>query len=172
MTTGEIGDILAKLNAGLNMASFVLVLAGYVQIKRKRRASHETFMKLAFVTSATFLVSYLVRYGLTGSHHLAAGGWVKAGYLALLVSHMFLAAVTVPLVLRTLFLARGARFGEHRKIAKVTFPIWAYVSVTGVIVYAVLYHLVGTVETTKTPPQAGEARLTDPVAASTVPAPR
>ena len=90
--------------------------------------------------------SYLTRYALTGTHHLAAGGWVKAAYLTLLFSHMILAAATVPLVLRSLFLAHKKRFAEHRKIVRWTFPIWLYVSITGVVVYVVLYHVVGTVE--------------------------
>jgi putative membrane protein len=146
VTLAQIGDALALVNAGLNLASFGLVVAGYVQIKRKNRKAHETCMKAAFFTSATFLVSYLTRYALTGAHHLASSGWVKVGYLVLLFSHMTLAVLTVPLVLRSLFLARGARFVEHKRIAKVTFPIWVYVSATGVLVYAILYHIVGTVD--------------------------
>lgn len=146
MTPTALGDLLARLNALLNTSSFCLLLAGYVQIRRKRIPSHERCMKLAFVTSALFLISYLARYAITGAHHLAAGGWVKAAYLAMLMSHMVLATATVPLVLRTLFLARNERFVEHRRIARVTLPIWAYVSITGVTVYAVLYHVVGTVE--------------------------
>jgi putative membrane protein len=156
----QIGNLLAPVNAVLNASSFVLLVAGYVQIKKKRRKAHETCMKLAFLTSAVFLASYLTRYALTGTHHIAAGGWVKAGYLILLFSHMVLAAATVPLVFRTLFLARAARFAEHRRIARVTFPIWVYVSLTGVLVYAILYHLVGTV------PEG--PRLTDPPPASSV----
>lgn len=146
MTATEIGDVLARVNAGLNMASFVFLVLGFVHIKNKRRKQHETMMKAAFVASGVFLASYLTRYALTGAHHINATGWVKAGYLILLFSHMVLAGITVPLVFRTLFLARKQRFAEHRKIAKITFPIWAYVSVTGVLVYAILYHLVGTVD--------------------------
>lgn len=121
-------------------------MTGYVQIKRKNPKAHELCMKLAFLTSALFLVSYVCRYLLTGAHHLNAGGWVKAVYLAILFSHMVLAAATVPLVLRTLFLARRGRFAEHRRIARVTFPVWVYVSLTGVVVYALLYHVVGTID--------------------------
>ncbi len=121
-------------------------MAGYVFIKKKRRAAHARCMKLAFLSSVAFLVSYLTRYALSGAHHIDAGGWVKTVYYVILFSHMALAAATVPLVLRTLYLARGERFVEHRRIARVTFPIWTYVSITGVIVYALLYHVVGTVE--------------------------
>jgi putative membrane protein len=146
MSAVVIGDALARLNAGLNSASFLLLVGGLVQIKRRRRQAHEACMKLAFLTSALFLVSYLTRYALTGAHHLAAGGWVKAVYFTILFSHMALAVATVPLVLRTLFLARRGRFAEHRRIARITYPIWTYVSLTGVVVYALLYHVVGTVD--------------------------
>ncbi len=146
MTAVEVGDVLARVNAGLNSASFVFLIAGYVQIKNKRPKVHETCMKLAFWASALFLASYLTRYALTGAHHINATGWVKWTYLGILFSHMALAAATVPLVFRTLYLARNKRFEEHRKIAKITFPIWAYVSITGVVVYALLYHVVGTVD--------------------------
>jgi putative membrane protein len=98
-------------------------------------------MQGAFVTSTIFLVCYLTRVYLTGTHRFPGAGWMKAVYLAILFSHMVLAVVTVPLVLRTLYLARASRFAEHRKIAKFTFPVWMYVSVTGVIVYVMLYHL-------------------------------
>jgi uncharacterized membrane protein YozB (DUF420 family) len=146
MTVTDVGDALARLNAGLNMASFVLLTVGFVQIKRKRIEAHRTCMQLAFLTSTVFLASYLTRFALTGAHHLAAGGWVKVAYLVLLFGHMALAAATVPLALRTLYLGRKSRFVDHRKIARYTFPIWAIVSITGVIVYALLYHVIGTVE--------------------------
>jgi putative membrane protein len=143
MTLVEIGDALARVNAALNLTSFVLLIAGYVQIRNKRRKAHETCMKLAFLASAVFLVGYLTRFALTGAHHINADGWVKATYLAILFSHMVLAVATVPLVFRTLFLARAGRFAEHRRIARITFPIWVYVSSTGVLVYALLYHVIG-----------------------------
>jgi uncharacterized membrane protein YozB (DUF420 family) len=181
MTAPEIADVLARLNAGLNTASFVLLVTGFVQIKKKRRAAHETCMKLAFLTSALFLVGYLTRYGLTGAHHLAAGGWVKAVYYTILFSHMILAAATVPLVLRTLYLARKGRFADHRRIARITFPIWTYVSITGVVVYVMLYHAVGTVEShalhggapfaPEVPSAPAEARLTEPARDPRLPPP-
>ena len=141
MTLEAIGNFLARVNAGLNFSSFVLLLAGFVQIKRKRTKEHERYMKLAFLTSALFLVSYLTRFALTGSHRFAGAGVLRTVYFAVLFSHMVLAVVVVPLVLRSLFLARRKRFAEHRKIAKVTYPVWLYVSVTGVLVYVMLYHL-------------------------------
>src|SRR5205807_4929295 len=97
----------------------------------KKIPLHRFAMQGAFVTSTVFLVCYLTRFYLTGAHHFPGGGILKVVYLAILFSHMVLAVLTVPLVLRTLFLARAARFVEHRKIAKITFPVWMYVSVTG-----------------------------------------
>jgi protein SCO1/2 len=141
-----LGDALARLNAGLNSASFLLLVLGWLSIRAGHRERHRVLMQLAFATSTLFLVSYLVRYALTGTHHLNATGGVKAFYLALLFSHMILAAATVPLVLRALFLAYKKRFAEHRKIARITAPIWTYVSLTGVLVYVLLYHVIGTVE--------------------------
>lgn len=147
----QIGDVLARLNAGLNTASFILLVLGWLNIRQKRIERHRKLMSAAFITSALFLICYLTRFALTGAHHIAATGWVKATYLALLFSHMVLAALAVPFILRALFLALKGRFAEHRKIARVTFPIWAYVSLTGVVVYALLYHVVGTVETHAAP---------------------
>jgi uncharacterized membrane protein YozB (DUF420 family) len=143
MTHAEIGEALARVNAGLNSASFLLLAFGFIQIKKKRVDLHRKAMKLAVTASVLFLVGYVTRASLTGTHQLAATGWVKAVYLAILFSHMILAAVNVPLVVRTFFLASRGRFTEHRRIARVTFPIWAYVSITGVIVYVMLYHAVG-----------------------------
>ena len=146
MNAAALGDALARLNAGLNSLSFLLLVGGWLAIRARKIERHKALMRAAFITSALFLVSYLARFALTGSHHIAASGWVKGSYLALLFSHMILAAVTVPLVLRALFLAYKQRFDEHRKIARITAPIWTYVSFTGVLVYVVLYHVVGTVE--------------------------
>jgi len=156
MNAAQIGDVLARLNAGLNSASFLLLVLGWISVRQKRVERHRKLMGAAFLTSALFLISYLTRYAMTGAHHIAATGWVKAAYLALLFTHMILAAVVVPLILRALFLALKGRFAEHRKIARVTFPIWAYVSLTGVVVYALLYHVVGTAEAR---PEAHAARV-------------
>jgi putative membrane protein len=134
-------DVLPSVNATLNATSAVLLFVGWRAIREKRIAVHRFAMQAAFVTSAIFLVSYLTRFYLTGAHRFPGAGWLKVAYLAILFSHMVLAVVTVPLVLRTLYLARASRFVEHRKIAKFTFPVWMYVSVTGVIVYVMLYHV-------------------------------
>ena len=147
-----IGGVLAPINACLNFLALMLLLIGYRHVRsakhapdaverQRRLAAHERAMKLAFLTSAVFLVSYLTRFYLTGSHRFPGTSLVRVFYLVILFSHMVLAAATVPLVLRTLFLARGKRYGDHRRIARWTFPIWLYVSVTGVVVYVLLYHV-------------------------------
>ncbi len=141
MTSEQIGNALAPINALLNSTSTVLLLVGYVAVKRRKIPVHRASMIGAFVASCVFLVGYLSRFALTGSHRFPDVGWVRTVYLAILISHMLLAIVTVPLVLRTLFLASRKRFEEHRKIARITYPIWLYVSFTGVVVYVMLYHL-------------------------------
>ncbi len=141
MTPHQIGDALAPINALLNSTSTVLLILGFVAIRRKKIPFHRACMVGAFSASCVFLIGYLTRFALTGSHTFPQLGWVRSLYLAILFSHMILAVVTVPLVLYTLFLAFKKRFEKHRKIARVTYPIWLYVSFTGVIVYVMLYHL-------------------------------
>ena len=134
-------DVLPSINATLNGTSAVLLFVGWRAIKTKKLSLHRFAMQGAFVTSTIFLVCYLTRFYLTGAHHFPGDGWLKVLYLSILFSHMVLAVATVPLVLRTLYLARASRFVEHRKIARFTFPVWMYVSVTGVVVYVMLYHV-------------------------------
>lgn len=141
MTPEQIGNALAPINALLNSTSTVLLLVGYVAVRRKKVAAHRASMIGAFGASSVFLAGYLTRFALTGSHSFPDLGWIRALYLTILISHMILAVATVPLVFRTLFLAHRKRFVEHRKIAKITYPIWLYVSFTGVIVYLMLYQL-------------------------------
>jgi putative membrane protein len=136
-----LGDNLALVNAVLNGTSACLIVAGRVAIANGKRTVHRGLMLGALATSATFLVSYLTRVALTGTHVDPHVGLVHAVYLAILVTHMILAMAVVPMVLRTLWLAWKGRFESHRKLARVTFPIWLYVSVTGVVVYVMLYHL-------------------------------
>jgi putative membrane protein len=137
----SVGEVLPAVNATLNGTSAILLFVGWNAVKKKQVALHRFTMQAAFVTSTIFLVCYLTRVYLTGTHRFPGDGWLKTTYLVILFSHMILAVATVPLVLRTLFLARASRFKEHRKIARVTFPVWMYVSVTGVVVYVMLYHL-------------------------------
>jgi putative membrane protein len=134
-------DALPSINATLNGASALWIVLGYRSIKQKNIALHRFSMQAAFVTSTVFLVCYLTRVYLTGTHRYPGSGVMKAVYLAILLTHTVLAMVTVPLVLRSLFLARRARFAEHRRIARYSLPVWLYVSVTGVVVYLMLYQL-------------------------------
>jgi putative membrane protein len=141
MTIASIGEALAHGNAILNATSATLVLAGVAAIRAGKRDVHRRRMQTAFLVSAAFLASYLTRAALTGVHRFPVEGWIKTAYLTLLGSHTILAAICLPLVLRTLWLGRKGRYEQHRKIARWTYPIWAYVSVTGVIIYGMLYHL-------------------------------
>jgi putative membrane protein len=136
-----LSEILPSVNATLNATSAAFLLTGFVAIRTRRIALHRFAMQGAFVASSVFLVCYLTRAYLTGTHHFPGSGWLKVAYFGVLFSHMLLAMATLPLVLRTLFLARRSRFPEHRRIAKYTWPVWMYVSVTGVLVYFMLYHL-------------------------------
>jgi putative membrane protein len=137
----SLGDVLPSVNATLNGASALWIVLGYRSIKKKNIALHRFAMQAAFVTSTIFLICYLTRVYLTGTHRYPGSGWPKTLYLAILLTHTTLAVATVPLVLRSLFLARNGRFIEHRKIARYSLPVWLYVSVTGVVVYLMLYQL-------------------------------
>jgi putative membrane protein len=134
---------LPTVNAALNALAFVLLTLGYAAIRRGARERHRRLMLAACAASALFLVSYLTRVALTGTHRFPAGGALRAAYLAILGSHTLLAAPVLPLVLRALFLALRGRFPAHRRIARATLPVWLYVSVTGVVVYVLLYHVAG-----------------------------
>jgi putative membrane protein len=136
-------ELLPKINACLNGSSGLLLLGGVRAIKRGQRNVHERFVLSAVAASALFLVGYLTRVALQGTHRFAGQGLLRAAYFVILISHMILAVVVVPLVVRLLYLARRERFSEHRRLARLTFPIWMYVSVTGVIVYVMLYHFPG-----------------------------
>jgi len=138
----ELALVLPTLNAVLNGASGAFLAAGLWAIKRGRRALHRRLMLGAFASSTLFLASYLVRFALTGVHRYPAEGLSKVVYLAILTSHTLLAAAVVPLALRTLCLSLfRRRFEAHRRIARWTLPVWLYVSVTGVVIYLMLYHL-------------------------------
>lgn len=134
---------LPLLNAWLNGTSAVLLVAGLIAIKAQRTVLHERLMKLAFIVSAAFLASYLyyhfVVLPLGGPTKFNRDGWIKPAYYVLLITHVVLAIVNLPLALRVLWLAHAERWVEHKKLAKLTFPIWLYVSVTGVLVYLALY---------------------------------
>lgn len=143
MDVQALGNLIAPLNAVLNLTATCFLLVGYIQIRRKRVAKHRKAMLGAVTASALFLVFYVLRFSLTGTHTFAGTGAARVVYLAILFSHMVLAVVIVPLILRLLYLAGKERFMEHRRLARWTYPAWLYVSVTGIVVYVMLYHLYG-----------------------------
>jgi len=132
--------IFPVINASLNGASTVLLLVGRWFISQRRIAAHRATMITAVITSALFLTSYLYYHAHVGSVHFQGTGWSRPLYFTLLISHVLLAIVIVPMVLITLTRALRERFDRHRAIARWTFPLWLYVSVTGVLVYFMLYH--------------------------------
>lgn len=129
---------LAPLEAVLNASSAVALLVGLRFIKQGKIAAHRNAMISAFVFSALFLVAYIVHHALRGDMIFAGHGAIRVTYLAILISHIILSAVALPLILITFFFSLSGRFAQHRKIAKITYPMWLYVSVTGVVVYAML----------------------------------
>jgi putative membrane protein len=137
-----LAEALPSWNAAMNAVSATALFSGWVAIRRGNWQLHWKLMTAAFAASALFLAGYLTRIALTGVHRFPLQGPVRTFYYLLLGSHTVLAVVALPLVLRTIWLSAVKRsFDRHKRIAVVTFPIWAYVSVTGVIVYVMLYHL-------------------------------
>ncbi len=132
---------LPTVNALLNGTSACLLLAGYIRIRRGDRTGHRAFMPAAVLASSLFLTSYLVYHAHAGSVHFLGQGWIRPVYFSILITHTLLAATVLPLVLVTVWRALKQRFDRHRRIARWTFPIWLYVSVTGVVVYMMLYHI-------------------------------
>ena len=130
---------LPAVNATLNFTAAVLIAIGFYFIRQKNIHAHKVCMISALVVSAVFLTSYLVYHYNVGSVRFTKQGWIRNVYLPLLITHTVLAALVLPMVLRTAFLAFKGRWASHVRIARWTFPIWAYVSVTGVIVYLMLY---------------------------------
>jgi len=133
--------IFPVINATLNGASAVLLLVGRTLIKRKQIAAHKKVMITTVVTSSLFLISYLYYHAHVGSVHFQGQGWSRPVYFTILVSHTILAATIVPLVIITLSRGLSSKFDKHRAIARWTYPLWLYVSVTGVVIYFMLYHL-------------------------------
>ena len=134
-------SIFPAINATLNGLNAVLLLTGWSFIKRGRRDVHRAFMLAALASSTLFLISYLYYHLHVGSVHFRGVGWSRPIYFTILISHTILAAAIVPLVIITLSRALRERFDRHRAIARWTFPLWLYVSVTGVVIYFMLYHL-------------------------------
>jgi putative membrane protein len=129
---------LPAANAVLNSLSAICLLCGYINIRRGKRDIHMRFMLAAVTFSALFLVSYITYHYFHGDTKFPGQGWVRPVYFALLISHIGLSIVALPLVFATLWYASRSQFQFHKKVSRWTFPIWLYVSVTGVIVYLVL----------------------------------
>ena len=132
---------LPAVNATLNGISFAFLLSGYLFIRRNRRDAHRNCMIGALVMSALFLTSYVIYHLNVGSVPFRGTGWIRTVYFAILIPHVILAAAIVPMVLITVWRAWSKRFDKHRRIARWTLPLWMFVSITGVIVYVMLYQM-------------------------------
>jgi putative membrane protein len=131
----------AALNASLNGISAVLLTCGYLAIRARKIAVHKAFMVAAFLTSTAFLISYVAYHYRVGHVAFQGQGWIRPVYFTLLLTHTVLAAVIVPMIIITLRRAWIEKFDKHRIIARWTLPLWLYVSVTGVIVYLMVYQV-------------------------------
>ena len=129
------------VNASLNATSGVLLIIGWFLIRARRIDLHRRVMIAAFVASSLFLVCYVIYHAQVGSVRFTRQGFVRPLYFSILITHVTLAAVVLPLAIVTLSRGLKARYARHRTIARWTLPIWLYVSVTGVVVYVMLYHL-------------------------------
>jgi uncharacterized membrane protein YozB (DUF420 family) len=132
---------LPSVNATLNATSAVLLIVGYYYIRQRRRQAHRACMLAAFSVSALFLVSYIIYHFHVGTTRFLGQGWIRPVYFALLLYHTVLAAAVPFLALLTLSRALRQQFDRHRAIARWTLPVWLYVSVTGVVIYWLLYHV-------------------------------
>jgi putative membrane protein len=139
-TSGTPG-VLATVNAILNGGTACFLLTGYVFIRRRNIKAHRACMLTAFALSSLFLVTYLLHHAQVGSVPFQHDGWIRGVYYAVLIPHVILAAAIVPLALFTIYRGWTGRIEKHRKIARWTLPLWLYVSVSGVTVYLMLYHL-------------------------------
>jgi putative membrane protein len=133
--------LLPAVNATLNGISTIFLAVGWMFIRRRDMARHRLCMLAAFATSALFLTSYVVYHANVGSVAFRGQGWIRTLYFLILITHIILAAVILPLALMTLSRALSRRFDRHRRIARWTLPIWLYVSVTGVVIYVMLYRM-------------------------------
>ena len=132
---------LPALNASLNATAAVFLVAGYILIKRGRRDLHKKCMLAALAASSAFLTSYVIYHAHVGSRPFPGQGTIRVVYFAILITHVVLAATVLPLALTTAARGLRAQYPRHVKIARWTFPIWLYVSVTGVVIYVMLYRL-------------------------------
>ena len=134
-------SVLPAVNATLNATSGIFLLTGYVLIKQRRINAHRNAMLAAFTSSTLFLISYLVYHYHVGSHPFGGQGIIRPIYFTILISHVILAVVILPFIISTLTKGLRAQYVRHKRVAKWTFPLWMYVSVTGVVVYVMLYQI-------------------------------
>ena len=134
-------SILPEVNASLNGVTGILISIGYLLIRRGKVKAHKACMISACVLAACFLVSYLVHHAQVGSVPFQGTGVLRTVYFIILIPHVLLAAAVVPLALTTVWRAAKGRYEAHKRIARITFPVWLYVSVSGVAVYVMLYHV-------------------------------
>lgn len=132
---------LATVNAALNLTSATLLTIGYVNIRRGRQETHRRFMLAALTSSALFLISYLIYHYTVGSVPYPRQDWTRPVYFAILIPHVLLAALMVPFILVAVRHALKQRFEKHRRIMRWVWPVWMFVSVSGIVVYLMLYHL-------------------------------
>ena len=132
---------LPALNATLNGAAAILLALGYGFIRNRKRTAHKWCMLGALLVSALFLTSYVIYHAKVGSKPFGGTGAIRYVYFSILITHVVLAAAIVPLVVMTVWRALSGRFAEHRRIARITWPLWMYVSVTGVVIYLMLYKM-------------------------------
>ncbi|MEO5331352.1 MAG: DUF420 domain-containing protein [Magnetococcus sp. YQC-5] len=141
----ELIPILPHVQAALNLTSAIFLLRAYRAIRRDDRASHQHHMMTAVMVSAVFLVSYLIYHAAVGNVKFAGVGWIRPIYFTILVSHVLLATVSLPMIFMTLRRAPwqlpGATCEPHRRIARLTLPVWLYVSLSGLVVYALAFHI-------------------------------
>ena len=131
-------SILPTVNASINTITFVLLIIGYILIINKKRELHQNVMLIAFGFSALFLISYIIYHWFKSGPKLYNGDFTTIYYI-ILISHIILAAIIIPLALLTLYRGWMSQLGKHKRIARITFPIWIYVSFTGVLIYWMLY---------------------------------
>jgi len=134
-------SVLPAVNATLNATSGVFLLTGYVLIKRRQITAHRNTMLAAFTSSTLFLISYVVYHYHAGSRPFLGQGPIRVVYFGILISHVILAIVILPFIISTLTKGLRGQYARHKRVAKWTFPLWMYVSVTGVIVYLMLYQM-------------------------------
>jgi uncharacterized membrane protein YozB (DUF420 family) len=133
-------SVLPSINATLNFCAAILLTFGFINIKRKNRDTHKKFMLAALFVSFLFLTSYLIYHAQAGSTPYPYHNWTRPFYFGILIPHIILAAAQTPFILAMVWFALGGRFDRHKRIARIIWPVWMFVSLSGVIVYFMLYH--------------------------------